>query len=224
MAGWIAALVLIGLVLFWLWRLAEFRGARLYWLGAALLLGLFGYAVQGSPSLQGSPTAPGSRAVPSGPVDANANLARGGRFNAAGRWLAFADALNRAGDHQGAAQAVQNGLEQSPNNADLWVGLANALILHGGGVMNSAAELALRRASELDPDHPGPPLFFGLALAQAGRLDEAEQLWRALLERSPADAPFRADLEAQIEALNMIRAMNSASPPVERQGSSTQGG
>ena len=110
-------------------------------------------------------------------------------------------------DHtEGAAQAAQNGIENDPDNPDLWVGLANALILHGGGQMNAAAELALNRAAELDPEHPGPAFFFGLAAAQAGQYDEAERLWSAMLARSPEDALYRADLEQRLAEIASMRA------------------
>ena len=38
----------------------------------------------------------------------------------------------------------------------------------------------------------------GLAFAQAGQIDRAEQIWRDLLARAPADAPWRADLEQRL--------------------------
>lgn len=202
--GWIAALVLVALVLFWLVRLAEFRGKRLQWLGVALLIGIAGYAWQGRPAIEGRPTASANSCAPEGATDLSANLNNAGN-DSAGRWLGFAEALNRAGNHVGAAQAAQNGIETDPENPDLWVGLAHALILHGGGRMNPAAELALRRAAELDPDHPGPPFFFGSAYAQAGQLDEAERTWRGLLERSPSDAPFRQDLQQRLTVIEVMR-------------------
>ncbi|MBC7987112.1 MAG: cytochrome C biogenesis protein [Sphingomonadaceae bacterium] len=205
MIGWIAALALVALVLFWLWRLAEFRGSRLEWLGAALLIGLAGYAWQGSPAMEGSPTEPAGRATPASATDLDTQLIDR-QQNVAGHWLNMTEALNRVGNHQGAAQAAQNGIESDPDNPDLWVGLANALILHGGGQMNAAAELALNRAAEIDPEHPGPAFFFGLAAAQAGQYDEAERLWSAMLARSPEDAPYRADLEQRLAEIASMRA------------------
>ena len=72
--------------------------------------------------------------------------------------------------------------------------------------MTPAARLAFARAAEISPNHPGPPFFFGLALAQAGQLDEAERVWRDLLDRSPADAPYRADLAQKLAQLEAMRA------------------
>jgi cytochrome c-type biogenesis protein CcmH len=56
------------------------------------------------------------------------------------------------------------------------------------------------------PDHPGPPYFLGLALAQSGRFDEALTLWRRLLQNTPPDAPWRADLTDKIGRLQTIMA------------------
>ena len=213
--GWIAAVALIGLVLFWLWRLAEFRGPRLEWLGAALLVGLAGYAWQGSPVLEGRPTENVRDRPAEGTTDLEADLVDPQGGQSAERWIDFAEALNRAGNHLGAAQAIRNGLEQEPDNADLWVALGNALLLHGEGQMNPAAQLAFERAAEIDPEHPGPPFFIGLALAQAGRLDEAEAMWSRLLERTPEDAPYRADLVMRVGDIRASLGMPAEGMAVE---------
>ena len=44
--------------------------------------------------------------------------------------------------------------------------------------MTPSAELAFRRAAQIAPEHPGPKFFFGIALAQGGKFDEAERIWR----------------------------------------------
>lgn len=213
--GWIAVLALIGLVLFWLWRLAEFRGVRLEWLGAALLIGLAGYAWQGSPDLGGQPTVHIRDMPGEGTTDLDAELTDLPAGRASQHWAVMADALNRRGDHQGAAQAIRNALEAEPENADLWVALGNALLLHGEGRMNPAANLAFQRAARIDPAHPGPQFFFGLALAQAGRLDQAEATWSALLEATPEDAPYRADLAMRLADVRRALGMPNEPPPAD---------
>ena len=70
---------------------------------------------------------------------------------------------------------IRAGLRSDPDNADLWVGLGNALVVHADGMMSPAAELAFQRAAQIAPDHPGPQFFYGLALAQGGKYDEAER-------------------------------------------------
>ncbi len=207
--GWFAAIILIALVLFWLVRLAEFRGRQLEWLGAALLIGLAGYAWQGSPVLEGQPTEPRRERPPEGTADLDADLVDSDNATSE-RWIQFAEALNRAGDHMNAAHSVQNGIETDPEDPDLWVALGNSLLLHGEGQMNPAAQLAFERASQIAPDHPGPPFFLGLALAQSGQLAEAESVWGELLQRTPEEAPWRADLENRL--MSVANSLGRPSP------------
>jgi cytochrome c-type biogenesis protein CcmH/NrfG len=214
--GWLIILILIALIIFWLWRLAEFRGGQFEWLGAALLVGLAGYAWQGSPALVGQPNDFHRERPAEGTADLDADLLDTDNQTAA-RWIQFGEALNRAGNHMNAVHAIQNGLETDPENADLWVALGNSLLLHGDGQMNPAAQLAFERAATLDPAHPGPPFFLGLALAQAGQLDRAEQIWRELLERTPESAPYRADLESRLASV--ARALGRPVPTPRQSGS-----
>jgi cytochrome c-type biogenesis protein CcmH/NrfG len=102
---------------------------------------------------------------------------------------------------------IRQGLKLHPRNVDLWVGYGNALVIHADGMMNPAAQLAFQRAAELRPDHPAPKFFYGLALAQGGRFDEAERIWTELLAAAPRSANWRAAIERQLEALRRARAM-----------------
>jgi cytochrome c-type biogenesis protein CcmH/NrfG len=128
------------------------------------------------------------------------------RFGTVGQWLTTADGLNRSGDHALAVDVLREGIKQNPDSPDLYVGLGDALTEHAGGLVTPAARLAFQRAAQIAPNHPGPPFFFGLALVQAGQLDEAANVWRALLERSPVDAPYRADLAQKLAQLDAMRA------------------
>jgi cytochrome c-type biogenesis protein CcmH/NrfG len=85
--------------------------------------------------------------------------------------------------------------------------------------MTPAAELAFRRAATLARNHPAPKFFYGLALAQGGRLDEAEALWRGLLADAPAGARWRSQVEQQImlvERARAIAAMQAGQAPPSR--------
>jgi cytochrome c-type biogenesis protein CcmH len=99
---------------------------------------------------------------------------------------------------------VRAGLLKSPNNPDLWVGLGNALLVHGGGQISPAAQFAFEKAATLSPNHPGPPFFLGLGLAQAGKMDEAGQIWRGLLARAPEGAPWKADIETRLAEIGQM--------------------
>ncbi len=130
-----------------------------------------------------------------------------GQFDNASRWLTLADSYQRRGDTQSGAEILQSALRQSPRDADLWVGLGNALVVHSGGMMSPAAQLAFARAQRIAPDHPGPRFFYGLALAQGGNFDQAEQIWRQLLAEAPPDAEYRTTIQERLDSLQQARAM-----------------
>ena len=189
-----------------IWRLARLERAGAQLLAAALLLAGAGYAWQGSPGLAGSPKAAAQRSP--APETAFATLRKDmfGQFDRADWWLGIAEGRLRRGDTREAAVAIRSGIRANPRNATLWTGYGDALVLHGDGVLSPAADLAFRRAVSLAPEHPGPLIFYGIALAQNGRLEEAEARWRQALARSPAKAPWREGLEAQIEMARQARA------------------
>jgi len=199
--GWIAVIVAVGVAFGLLWRFGGLSRAALELTGAALLIGLAGYAWQGSPAQPGSPVIARAAATK---VDVKAMMAqralRTGVGNEA-QWLDFGDALNRAGATQAAVLAMRSGIRDNRNSADLWVGLGNALVAHADGLMSPSANFAFQHAAQLSPEHPGPPFFYGLALAQQGKTEEAGEIWRGLLARTPLDAPWRPDLEARLAAI-----------------------
>ena len=185
------------------------------WTGAALLLGLAGYALQGSPGQPGAPKPPVED-----PGTADAALiaqrqAMGSAFGSGQSWLIVADGLSRQSQFGAAAQVLRSAVQKNPRDADLWVALGNALVGHSNGFISPAAQFAFQRAATLSPQHPGPPFVMGLALAQSGRLAEARAIWGALLERAPSQASYRADLEARLARLDgMIGAQSPAAQPV----------
>jgi cytochrome c-type biogenesis protein CcmH/NrfG len=213
--GWLLILALAVLILAGLWKFARFDRAALQLLGAALLVALAGYAWQGRPGLTGKPVPPPVRkALP----DSDFAKTRGamlGQFDSASAWLGLAEAYQRDGDTRGGAEILQSAVAKSPNDPDLWVGLGNALVIHAGGVMTPSAELAFQRAARIAPDHPGPKFFLGLALAQGGKLEEAERLWRGLLATAPPGVSWRPMVEERLAMLDDAKAAAAAGIPVQ---------
>ncbi|WP_052071661.1 tetratricopeptide repeat protein [Sphingopyxis sp. MWB1] len=203
-------LVAIGVtmgVMIWRGRLVGDARTRL---ASAMVIALSGYALQGHPMLPGKPVAAPDE--PEGFGEAIRDQRRGmsERFGPAAQWLGMSDGFMRTGKTRLAAQTLEKALEKYPDNVDLWVGLGNALVAHGGGMMSPAASLAFDEAARRDPAHPAPPFFEGLAKAQSGDFTGAERVWSDLLARSPDDAPWRPDLE---QRLTQLRAVLEPAPP-----------
>jgi cytochrome c-type biogenesis protein CcmH/NrfG len=208
--GWIILIALVAIAFALLWRFANLPRTALELLGAALLIGLAGYAWQGSPAQSGSPVTSREAA---GKVDAEAMIAQRKMRTGTGdegAWLDMGDALARVGATQEAVLAMRSGIRDHRNSPDLWTGLGNALVAHGDGVVSPAAIFAYQHAANISPEHPGPPFFYGLALARQGNTQEAANVWRGLLARTPKDAPWRADL---IDRLTAIGGMPTTPPP-----------
>lgn len=194
---------------------ALLRAPRKGWeaIGAALLVGIAGYAFQASPGLPGAPKDAAEQPAKSGAalVEARQVLAQAqASGQGLNRWLVIGDALARNGQYGEAAGVILGAVEQDPKNADAWLAMANALTGHAQGNLTPAALYAYGRAAQANPSHPGPPFFLGLALAQAGKLAEARGLWSDLLARSPKDAPWRQDLAERLQRLDAFIAMQAA--------------
>jgi len=189
--------------------------------GAALLFGISGYALQGRPTMPGAPKA----AVESEKV-ADATLIKqrqemGTAFGKGQSWLILADGLTRQGQYKAAADILGKAVAENPQDADLWVALGNALVGHSDGLITPAAQFAFQKAANISPEHPGPPFFMGLALAQSGRLAEARTIWAELLKRSAPDAPYRADLEARLARIDSMLTASGQAVPSESAPSAT---
>lgn len=185
------------------------RGGREF-AAAALLIGLSGYALQGSPSEAGSPTPPRESEEMGQAALIEARQAMGNEFGEGRNLLITADALARRGQFATAAGILKGAVRKTPNDPDLWLALGNALVGHSGGIITPASLYAFQRAADIAPNHPGPPFFTGLALAQSGQFEDARAIWQELMDRpGNPDESWRADLAARIERLDTIIAMQS---------------
>jgi cytochrome c-type biogenesis protein CcmH len=202
MIGWLI-LLLFALAALGALRLLGVRGPLLTAAAAALLIGASGYALQGRPAQAGAPAAT-DRTAANVPL-AEARHAFFERFSGAEGWLVMAEALERRGRTEDSAALLQNAVRTRPGDAQLWLGLGNALVAHSDG-LTPPAELAFRRAAALNPAHPAPPFFYGLARARSGDPASALAIWRELLQAAPADAGWRPLVEAGIAALDPAQA------------------
>lgn len=212
--GWLIILFMVLVVIAGLWRLGRLDGSALQMVGAGLALALAGYAWQGRPTLAGSPGARPVDQQPGGETFAAARQQLLGQFDRASVWLTLADAYLRRGETLDAVDVLRSGIRQRPDDSDLWIGLGNALVVHSGGLMTPAADLAFRRAQALAPAAPGPRFFYGLSLAEGGRFAEAEILWRDVLATAPKDVSWRPFVEQKLKLLIQIRAIAEGRAPM----------
>lgn len=203
--GWgiLLALSLAGFAL--LWRFAKMPRSALELTGAAMLLGVAGYAWQGAPTQPGTSVKARDAESKLDPATADSRKNMMGQFGSEAQWMDYADTMTRMGATQMAVLAMRSGIRDNPKSPNLWVGLGNALVAHGNGLVSPSARFAFNRAAQLSPKHPGPPFFLGVALAGQGQTAEAAQIWQGLLARAPKDAPYRADIEARLAAIGAAR-------------------
>jgi len=168
---------------------------------AALLFGLAGYALQGSPGQAGAP-----KAATDQPADVGVALVEARRelFGPAppSQYVTLSDGFARRGQFADAAGILRASLEDEPKDPEAWLALANALVENAEGQLTPAAMYAFSRGERADPASPGAGFFLGVALINSGRPLEARKLWADMLARAPESAPWRAGLEDRLRRLD----------------------
>lgn len=204
----VVALALLAFVVF----AFVLRAPRASWevIGAALLLGVAGYALQGRPGLAGAPKDPPESVTGTGSasVAERQKLAEGSDLG--NKHIVVADALARNGRFGDAAEVLRGAVDRDPANAEAWLAMGNALVAHAEGAVSPAAIVAYGRAARAAPDSPGAPFFLGMALIGSGRIEEGRAIWADLLARSPANAPWRTDLETRLAEVDRFLATRQA--------------
>jgi cytochrome c-type biogenesis protein CcmH/NrfG len=213
MSGWVVMLLLVGAVALGLWRWVRRDMGAMQFLAAALLLALAGYAWQGRPGLTGAPKAQAAEAQR--PPSDFAQLRRGllNEFDRAGAWLTTAEAVTQSGNTLSAVNMLRGQLDQSPRDMTLWLGLADALIQHAGGLLTPAAEMAFNRAAQVAPEHPAPRFFYGLALARMGQFEAANQLWVEVLAMPQVTDNWRNVVAQAQRTSAQMQAAGTSGPP-----------
>jgi len=205
MGGWLAVLSLT----FFSFAIAAFmlrlpkEGFAVF--GAVLLFGLVGYAWQGSPEQPGSPKEPDlSTEQESGQEMVTARQQLFDPVQAKPDYLVISDGYARRGRFDEAAAALRGGLSANPEHLEGWLALGMALTGHADGNVTPAAYFAYDKAREISPTNPGADFFLGFSFLQKGQIRAARDTWAGLLERSPADAPWRDEIEARVERLDQM--------------------
>ncbi len=86
-------------------------------------------------------------------------------------------------------------------DADLYAGKAEGMILAAGGYISPEAEAALLQVLKREPTNPSARYYLGQLHAQDGNPELAGQIWSALVEESPPDAPWVAPIREAMARL-----------------------
>ncbi|MBR0928078.1 c-type cytochrome biogenesis protein CcmI [Bradyrhizobium diazoefficiens] len=180
------------------WR----RAAAVAALAGLPLVAIAVYMPLGSPRLQDFPLAQRERAP--GKAQSLENLVEQVQQHLEknptdGRgWNVLAPVLQRLGRFDDAVRAYRSSLTYNGESAERRADLGEALSAAAGGVVTAEAKSEFDRAHALDADDPKANYFLGLAAEQDGRKDDAANIWRALLAKAPADAPWRALVQTSL--------------------------
>lgn len=131
-------------------------------------------------------------------ADPHLRAAIAARVPSADPYISLAFCLRAAGDARAARGVLAAARKVEPGNPVVEANLG--LLAFDQGHLDEAIE-ALGAAVRIDPDLHEARFVLARALARAGRLGAARDHARALLDRLPADAPQRAEVQRLLEAL-----------------------
>lgn len=128
------------------------------------------------------------------------------------------------------ATAMKRATTLDPDNPEYWSMLGEALVMASDGlqVPDDAGE-AFRNALKYDPKDPRARYFLAVKKDIAGNHRAAIEDWFALLEDTPADAPYAADIRrvigqvAENEGIDVKDRLAKAAPAAPTGGISTDG-
>jgi cytochrome c-type biogenesis protein CcmH len=113
-------------------------------------------------------------------------------------WSVLAPVLSRLGRYDDATRAYRNAISYAGDSAERRSDLGEALAGAAGGVVTAEAKAEFERAVALNADEPKANYFLGLVAEQDGRPADAATIWRAMLAKAPADAPWRPLVQAAL--------------------------
>ena len=206
MNGWLISALLAMVTAAGLVVLARPGRGALQLIGAAMLIGLAGYAWQGRPVLAGHPAPPNEGRRGHDTLFAHERKVWLETVGFDALQLDGADAFIGNGDPDYAVGVIHAFLAKEPDSMMLWLGLGNALQADADGALTPAAHYAFERAEAVAPGNPAPQYFLGLAYLQMGDAEGADATWRDLLAKAPADAKWREKLQSRIMLIERFRA------------------
>jgi cytochrome c-type biogenesis protein CcmH len=121
-------------------------------------------------------------------------------------WQILAPAYRRMMRWADAAEAFRNVVRLSPPDAANLSDFGEAQVMANQGIVPASAHEIFSQALAIDPSFPKARFYDALALKQEGKTAEAKAAFEAFLKDTPADAPWRQMLLAEMQDM-------SAKPP-----------
>ncbi len=113
-------------------------------------------------------------------------------------WTVLAPVLGRLGRYDDAARAWRNAIAHAGDNAERRADLGEVLVGAAGGIVTGEAKAEFERAVAMNADEVKASYFLGLAAEQDGRTADAASIWKAMLAKGPADAPWRPVVQSAL--------------------------
>jgi cytochrome c-type biogenesis protein CcmH len=114
-------------------------------------------------------------------------------------WKVLAPAYRRGMRWTDAVEAHRNIVRLSPPDAMALADYAEAMVMAGEGMVSAQAHELFGKALTLDPKLPKARFYDALALKQENKTEEAKAAFEAFLKDTPADAPWRPMLLAEMQ-------------------------
>jgi len=121
-------------------------------------------------------------------------------------WTVLAPVLAQLGRYGDAVRAYRNSITYDGESAERRADLGEVMTAAAGGVVTAEAKQEFERALARDAGEVKASYFLGLAAEQDGRNADAASIWRTMLAKGPADAPWRPLVEAALTRVGEPRA------------------
>lgn len=118
--------------------------------------------------------------------------------------------MRRYGD---AKLAFAKAAELTPNDAQALVDYADALAIDSGQGLTGTPLQLLRRALQIDPNHPKALTLAGSAAFDQQNYAQAVEHWSKLLKALPPDSEFSRDIAASIARAQQLAAVRGGRKP-----------
>jgi cytochrome c-type biogenesis protein CcmH len=123
-------------------------------------------------------------------------------------WEVIAPVYMRLGRFRDAANAYANAARLNGETVAVLAGRAEAAMLAADGIVTEEARTAFEKILKLEPGRPEARFWLAMAKEQDGHLPGALADYKALLADAPADAPYRAPLQARVKEVQSKLAAN----------------